>query len=210
MTATAASVVVGAAPTPAAPRLTRLLLVVALVVTAWTSVGAFARATYGSRTTADEPQYLVSAISLARDGNLDIADELRTGAYVGFHEQLLPQQTKLLDDGRRVSPHDPLLPALLAAPVVLGGWLGAKLALAATAGLLAASMIWVAVRRFGVSTGVATAVVVAFAAVSPLVVYGTQVYPELPAALAVTAAVGALTAAPARGRIVLLLSLIHI
>jgi hypothetical protein len=185
-------------------RLLRLLLVVALLVTAWTSVGAFARATYGSRTTADEPQYLLSAMSLASDGNLDIAEELRSGAYVGFHEQLLPEQTKPLDGGRRVSPHDPLLPALLAAPMVLGGWLAAKLALAATAGLLAASMIWVAVRRFAVSPAVATAVVVAFAAVSPLVAYGTQVYPELPAALAVTLAVGAVTAAPSRGRIAVL------
>ena len=185
-------------------RFLRLLVVVGLVVAAWTSVGAFARATYGSRTTADEPQYLVSAISLARDGNLDIADELRGGAYAGFHEQILPVQTKVLDDGRQVSPHDPLLPALLAVPMVLGGWLAAKLALAAAAGLLAAAMIWVAVRRFGVSTGVATAVVVAFAAVSPLVTYGTQVYPELPAALALTAAIGAVTAAPTRGRALVL------
>jgi hypothetical protein len=184
-------------------RLLRLLIVVGLVVTAWTSIGAFARATYNTRTTADEPQYLLSAISLARDGNLDIADELRVGAYVGFHERRLPEQTKLLDDGRRVSPHDPLLPALLAGPMVLGGWVAAKLTLAALAGLLAASMIWVAVRRFGVATPLATTVVVAFAAVSPLVVYGTQVYPELPAALAVTAAVGAVTAAPTRRRAVL-------
>lgn len=192
-------------PSPAERRrLLRLLVVVGVVVAAWTSVGAFARATYGSRTTADEPQYLLSAGSLARDGNLDIAEELRTGAYVAFHEQLLPEQTKPLDGGRRISPHDPLLPALLAVPMVLGGWLAAKLALAAAAGLLAASMIWVAVRRFAVSTGVATVVVVAFAAVSPLVAYGTQVYPELPAALAVTAAIGAVTAAPTRSRILLL------
>lgn len=181
----------------------RLLVAMGLVVGAWTSVGAFARATYGSRTTADEPQYLLTARSLADDGDLDIADELREGAFVPFHEQILPEQTRRLDDGRRVSPHDPLLPALLAAPMVLGGWLAAKLTLAALAGVLAASMLWVAVRRFAVTPGVATVVVLAFATVSPLVVYGTQVYPELAAALAVTAVIGAVTAPPTRGRVVL-------
>ena len=182
--------------------MTRLLVAVAVVVTAWTAIGGFARATYGSRTTADEPQYLLSAISLANDGNLDIADELREGAFIPFHEEVLPEQTKRLPDGSRVSPHDPLLPALLAAPVVLGGWLAAKLTLAAMAGALAAGMLWVAVRRYRVSPAVATVVVLAFAAVSPLVVYGTQVYPELPAALAVTAAIGAVTAPPDRARII--------
>lgn len=181
----------------------RLLVAVGVVVAAWTSVGAFARATYGSRTTADEPQYLVSAISLGEDGDLDIADELREGAFVPFHEQVLPEQTRRLDDGRRVSPHDPLLPVLLAAPMAVGGWLAAKLTLAALAGVLAAAMLWVAVRRFAVSPAVATVVVLAFAAVSPLVVYGTQVYPELAAALAVTAAIGAVTAPPTRGRVLL-------
>ena len=182
--------------------MTRLLVVVAVVVTAWTAIGGFARATYGSRTTADEPQYLLSAISLANDGNLDIGDELREGAFVPFHEEVLPEQTKRLPDGSRVSPHDPLLPALLAAPAVLGGWLAAKLTLAAMAGALAAGMVWVAVRRYRVSPAVATVVVLAFAAASPLVVYGTQVYPELPAALAVTAAIGAVTAPPDRARII--------
>ena len=35
------------------------------------------RAAYGAQTTADEPQYLLTAISLAEDGDLDVADELR-------------------------------------------------------------------------------------------------------------------------------------
>ena len=85
------------------------------------------------------------------------------------------------------------LPVLLAVPVGLGGWLGAKLAMAAMAGLLAAATVWVAIRRFGVAPGLAAAVVLAFSVTAPLVVYGAQVYPELPAALAVTAGIAALT-----------------
>ena len=63
----------------------------------------------------------------------------------------LPVQTEVLDGGRQVSPHDPLLPLLLAAPMGLGGWLAAKLALAVLAGGVAALTVWVAVRRFGVA-----------------------------------------------------------
>jgi hypothetical protein len=158
--------------------------------------GAWARADHRSRTTADEPQYLLSALSLAEDHDLDIRDELRAGRFRPFHEADLPQQTRLLDDGRRVSPHDPLLPLLLAAPVAAGGWLGAKLFLALLAGVLAAVTTWVAAVRFGVRPGVAAAVVVAFGVVPPLAAYGTQVYPELPAALMVVVVVGALTARP--------------
>jgi hypothetical protein len=176
----------------------RPLAAVAVVVAAWTALGVGARADDVSRTTADEPQYLLSAISLAEDRDLDIADELAAERYRPFHEVALPEQTAPLEGGRRVSPHDPLLPVLLAVPVALAGWVGAKLALAGLAGALAAATVWVAVRRFGVGTGVAAGTVVAFALAAPLSTYGVQVYPELPAALAVTVAVGALTG-PLRG-----------
>ena len=174
-------------------RLRWWLAALALGVTAWTAIAVPARATYGGRTTADEPQYLLSAISLGEDLDLDISDELRDERWRDFHTAELPVQTEPNADGRAVSPHDPLLPALLAVPVLLGGWAGAKLALAALAGLLAAAMAWVAVRRFGVSPGVALGVAAAFGVASPLAAYGVQVYPELPAAFAVTVAVAALT-----------------
>src|SRR4029453_7671347 len=80
------------------------------------------------------PQYLLTAISLAEDRDLDIADELAEGRWRPFHALPLPEQTEPLADGRRLSPHDPLLPLLLAGPVAAGGWGGAKLGLAAVAG----------------------------------------------------------------------------
>lgn len=170
---------------------------VGLVVAAWAAVAIPARATVGARTTADEPQYLLSALSLAEDRDLDIADELGERAYAPFHEVALPVQTEPLDDGREISPHDPLLPALLAVPVGLGGWVGAKATLAALGGVLAGLLVWTAHRRFAVPVGVAALVVLAFGLSAPLSAYATQVYPELPAALAVTVAVAALTG---RGR----------
>ncbi|MGH9120065.1 MAG: hypothetical protein ACRD0A_20015 [Acidimicrobiales bacterium] len=166
---------------------------VGLLTAAWCAAAAPARATFGSRTAADEPQYLLSALSLWEDGDLAIDDELAAERWRDFHEAALPEQTRPLDDGRRLSPHDPLLAVVLAAPVGLGGWLGAKLAMAAMAGLLAAVLVWVAVRRFTVPVAVAGLTVLAFSLAAPLVVYGAQIYPELPAALVVTIAIAALT-----------------
>jgi hypothetical protein len=158
------------------------------------AAGILVPATHTTRTTADEPQYLLTAISLAEDRNLDIADELADGRWRPFHALPLPTQTEPLADGRRLSPHNPLLPLLLAGPVAVGGWVGAKLAMAVMAGLLAALLVWTAVRRLGVPVGTAALAAVVLACSPPLAVYGSQVYPELPAALAVLAAAAALTA----------------
>jgi hypothetical protein len=157
------------------------------------AAGILVSATHETRTTADEPQYLLTAISLAEDGDLDIADELADGRWRPFHELPLPEQTEALADGRRLSPHDPLLPLLLAGPVAAAGWVGAKLAMAVMAGLLAALLLWTAVRRLGVPVATAVLAVAVLACSPPLAVYGSQVYPELPAALAVLAAAAALT-----------------
>jgi hypothetical protein len=161
--------------------------------------GILGSATHETRTTADEPQYLLTAISLAEDRDLDIADELADGRWRPFHALALPTQTEPLADGRQLSPHDPLLPLLLAGPVAAGGWIGAKLAMAAMAGLLAALVVWTAERRLGVPLATAALATAALACSPPLAVYGSQVYPEVPAALAVLAAGAALTSAAPPG-----------
>jgi hypothetical protein len=168
-------------------------VVVGIVVAAWGAVGIPVRATYGTRTTADEPQYLLTALSLAEDRDLHIDDEIAAQRYLPFHELGLPVQTEVLDDGHQVSPHDPLLPVALAVPMGLGGWAAAKAALAALGGVLAGLLVWTAHRRFAVPVAVAAGTVLAFGLAAPLAAYATQVYPELPAALAVTAAIATIT-----------------
>ncbi len=175
---------------------------VGVVVAAWAMIAIPARATYGTLTTADEPQYLLTALSLFEDGNLHIDDELADARFVPFHELDLPVQTEVLDDGNQVSPHDPLLPAVLAVPMGLGGWAAAKATLAVLGGVLAGVLVWTAHRRFAVPLGVAASTVLAFGVTAPLVAYATQVYPELPAALAVTAAIALLTGARRRAALV--------
>lgn len=169
----------------------------ALVAASVFAVGLLAlgaRATYGARTTADEPQYLLTALSLGEDFDLDISDEIDEERFRSFHEVGLNLQTMdLTEEGQRISPHYPLLPLLLAAPMRIGGWVGAKVALSALAGIAAAAALHLAVRRFGAGLNPATWVVGGFFASPPLVSYATQVYPAVPAALCVVLAVTAAT-----------------
>lgn len=137
----------------------------------------------------DEPQYLLTALSLAEDGNLDIADERQQLRYLPFHDQSLPVQTSVLADGRRISPHDPLLPALLALPMAWGGFLAAKWTLVGYAAALSALMVYVGVTRFGVTVPIMTGAATVAGTTAPLAVYAHQVYPELPAGLAALTAV---------------------
>lgn len=173
-------------PIPA--RLAASMAFVALVAGVAALLGLPARATDGARTSADEPQYLLTATSLAQDGDLDIADEVATAAYLDYHEVPIDRQSATRPDGRRISPHDPLLPLLLALPVALGGWAAAKAMLAITAAATAALTLWAAVRRLEVSVTAATVVTASAFAGIPLAAYGGQIYPEMPAALALTAA----------------------
>jgi len=157
------------------------------------------RALLDGRTAADEPQYLLTAISLWEDHDLDIADELGAARWRDFHADALPRQTQPTPEGREISPHDPGLPVLLAVPVGIAGWAGAKGVLALVNGALAAVLVWTAVRRFGVAPGVAAPVVLALTISPPMAVYGAQVYPELPGALCIAGIVALAGARHRRG-----------
>jgi hypothetical protein len=159
-------------------------VVVGVVVALVVAIGAPMWATYGTRTTADEPHYLLSAISLWEDHDLDVRDERSAVRYLDFHEAVLPVQAEIQPDGSQIEPHDPLLPVVLAAPVGLGGWLGGKLAMAAMAGVLAGVLAAVIRRRAGVRATIAVPAALIAGLSPPLAIYGTQIYPEVPAALA--------------------------
>jgi len=172
------------------------MILIALTVFVVGGLAIQARATYGAQVTADEPQYLLTAISLGEDFDLNIADEIDDGRFRDFHEVNLNPQTVALDDkGLKISPHDPLLPLILALPMRLGGWELAKASLALIAGVTAAATMWLAVRRFGVGVSTATWVVIAMFCAPPLTSYGSQVYPAMPAALCVVLGVAGVTGA---------------
>ncbi|MFI6499245.1 hypothetical protein [Nonomuraea typhae] len=181
---------------PPAAGLRSATAVVTLVAIAAAALGIGVRSTFGAHVAVDEPQYLLTALSLAEDLSLDISDELAERRYVPWGGEELPVQTEILADGSQISPHDPLLPIILALPMRLGGWVAAKATMALLAGALAALTLWTAVRRFAVPPKIATAGVAVAAAGAPLAVYGQQIYPELPAALATVAAVAFLGRRP--------------
>ena len=187
-----------------APSLRVAMVIVALVAFGAAAAGVGVRAAHGERTTADEPHYLVTAISIWTDGDLDVYDEFLHRDYAPFNELMLRPQAEPTRDGRLVEPHDPLLPVLLAVPTGLGGWIAAKLFLCLVAAAVAALTLWTAVRRFAVPVLPALAVVGLLAATVPLAAYGSQVYPEIVAALATLGAVGALTGPMRRGCLVVL------
>ncbi|WP_431902237.1 hypothetical protein [Nonomuraea sp. bgisy101] len=187
-----------AAGSPAGRKLGRAMAGVAVLATVAALLGIGVRASFGAHVAVDEPQYLLTALSMYEDFDLDITDELAERRWAPWGGEGLPVQTEVLDDGTQISPHDPLLPLLLAVPMGLGGWVAAKVTLALMAGALAALTLWTAVRRFGVPYRTATPGVAVACASAPFAVYGQQVYPELPAALATVAAVALLTAWPAR------------
>jgi len=172
------------------------LILVAAVVAAITALGLPARASYGARTSGDEPQYLLTASSVVNDLTLDISDELANRTYLPYHEIAVNQQSvKRGSSERQLSPHDPLLPLLIAIPMGLGGWVGAKLALVATAAATAALTAYISNRRFNTSGLVAATVTICCFGGLPLAGYGTQIYPEMAAALA-TVGLLALVSAP--------------
>lgn len=167
------------------------VVVAVLCGLAGAALGLGTRASHGARVTGDEPQYLLTAMSLVDDGDLDIADEIASGAWRDFHAVDLDPQTRPLEGGRHVSPHDPGLAVLISPGVAAAGWVGARLTMVALAGALAGVTAHLAL-RLGATAPAAAVVVGATGASAPLAVYGTQLYPEVPAAVAVTAAVAAL------------------
>ena len=188
----------GSAAPRAATGLVLACLMAAVVTVGVVGAGVSVRAADVGAAAVDEPQYLLTALSLAEDGDLDISDERAQARYTAFHDVPPPIQTAEQADGRRVSPHDPLLPLLLAPAMGQGGYLAAKWVLVLIAGLLAAATTYLAATRYAVPVVLAAVVSTLAGTVTPLAVYGHQVYPELPAALAVVATV--LLVVPPAGR----------
>lgn len=184
---------------PGARRLWLAVGVVALLTLLAAAPAVGVRATTEAWTTGDEPHYLLTALSLGEDGDLDISDEWAEERWRSFHETPPARQSVVRADGRRVVPHDPGLPALLALPMRLGGAVAAKLTLAALAAALAALTLWTGIRRLDLPVAPTAAVVALFSTTVPLVQYATHVYPEIPAALAVTAVLAAVPGLPDRG-----------
>lgn len=155
----------------------------------------------------DEPSYLMLAQSIALDGDADLADDVQRADRI---ERILPGANTIdahaadyRGDGRLRTVHPPGLPVLLAPAVAASAAFDISLvhaarlevaALAATASVLLLVLL-VDLAGGRVRDAVVGAVVVV--ATIPVLPFATQVYPEIPALVAVLAALVALRRAPA-------------
>ncbi len=145
------------------------------------------RATNGASITADEPFYLLTTQSLLQDGDLDLRNQYEARSYESFfdHPDGLWKQSLPAPDGRLLSPHNPGLSVLVAPGYALGGLTGAQvqLMLMAAATMALAFVLAVRLTRSRRVSWLA-ALGVGLSAVA--FVHSTEIYPEIPAALALT------------------------
>jgi hypothetical protein len=137
----------------------------------------------------DEPHYLVVTQSLVQDGDLRIDDNHARDDYRPFYagrlepDHIVPPAR----DGAIYSIH-PVGTSLLVAPAFARwGYIGAAstiLLVAAIVGLV----LWQALVRLTSSAGAATFGWLAVVSSAPFVLHGFAIYPEVPASLAVLAA----------------------
>jgi len=143
----------------------------------------------------DEPHYLLMAQSIASDGDIDLRNQYAKREYRGFFRGTLRPNGRVVA-GRLVEPQPAGVSLLIAPAYALGGATAAELEIAAFAAL--AFVLAVALARRLVPEPWATAAPLACAVSPPALAYATAIYPDVPAALALTAA--ALLALQYRGR----------
>jgi hypothetical protein len=142
-------------------------------------------------TTGDEPHYLLTAESIAYDGDVDLTNDYaskeRTLRVVNVYPlSPVPHAADYTGSGELRPLHGIGLSALLAPGVALGGLTGARLVMVLIAALLAHQLYRLLAelgfrRRYAIAAWVATAFCM------PVVAFSSQIYPELPGALIVLA-----------------------
>lgn len=138
----------------------------------------------------DEPWYLLLAHSLAWDLDADLADNYARGDSLRFMDRRIGPQPgdPVGPEGERYSRHSLLLPLLLAPFYLVAGRVGALAAMAALAAAVAWMTLRLAGRYWDRRPGEALAAYGTLAFAPPLVIYVSQVWVEVPAALLATIA----------------------
>ena len=145
-------------------------------------------ATRGASITGDEPFYLLTTQSLLQDGDLDLRQQYAQRSYESFfdHPGGLWQQSVPREDGVLLSPHNPGLSVLLLPGFVIAGLVGAQVQMLVMAALTFALtyVLVVSLTRESLWSWAAT-MLIALSATA--FIYSTEIYPEIPAALALVA-----------------------
>ena len=147
--------------------------------------------------TGDEPFYVMTAISLIEDGDLDETNNYAERDYDRFYPEggptdkgwdaypdpLPPHATQSTRPGL-YSKHGLGLTLLIALPYAVGGRPLTLVVLALVAALIAANMALLA-RRYSGSNAIALVVALALSLTAPLLPFSLLIFPEMPAALCI-------------------------
>jgi hypothetical protein len=136
---------------------------------------------YACWPTADEPHYLLLTHSLVFDHDFDLANNYAKGDYKLFYPPNIsrPEHHTVVNARHQEVPvHDIGVSALLVPGYAMGGRLGAILELNVLGAVLALG-IFVLALEFDVGSRAALAAWALFAFTSPIVVYTSQIYPEI-------------------------------
>lgn len=159
--------------------------------------------------TGDEPFYVMTAISIVRDGDLDETNNYDNRDYDEFYPsdplppdwqgwpafpRTLPPHAAQSNQPGLHTKHGIGLSALIAVPYALAGRAGAMAVMVLAGALLAVQMFLLA-REAGGSLVVAAVTALALALTLPIVPYALLLFPEVPAALALIYAVRRLSMA---------------
>lgn len=133
----------------------------------------------------DEPYYLLITHSLAYDLDADLTNNYAEGDWRGWLERPLEPQAgdPVGPEGQLFSRHNETLPLLLAPAYRVGGLAGALAVMAALAAALAWMVLRLAHRYWPERPGEALVAWALVAFTPPLLLYASQVWVEVPAAL---------------------------
>src|SRR3954452_7717115 len=142
---------------------------------------AFGRSDYGG----DEPHYLLTAKSIAEDGNPDLRDEYAQRAYAEFYPYDLEPHGSLTG-GRINEPHGVGFPLLIAPAYAIAGPKGVEVFLAAVAALAMVLAYALALRVVPDPWAIGATMLAGLS--PPMLAWSTAVYPALPAGAALAGA----------------------
>jgi hypothetical protein len=149
--------------------------------------------------TGDEPFYVMTALSLIRDGDIEESNNYARGDYRSFYPpdplpddwqgwpafpRVLPPHPAQAERPGLYSKHGFGVVALILVPYWVGGRVGTVLFLNLVAALVVANMVLLA-RRYGHSWLAAAALAATLAFANPLMSYAYLIFPEIFAALAI-------------------------
>jgi hypothetical protein len=147
--------------------------------------------------TGDEPFYVVTAISMVRDRNLDETANYARRDYDEFYPpqplpadwqgwpafpRTLPPHPAVSDRDGLYTKHGLGLSAMIALPYEILGRVGAMLTIVLCAAFLAGQMFLLSVEA-GARYGVSSAIALILALSLPIAPYSALIFPEIPAAL---------------------------